>query len=329
MQQETSHAIRLAGFLREQVDGFAIDLDGRTISIQAENANRGWIGNLLREASHGIETERIIESQPPDLRDAATELIARLLEDHAIVRSEPDPPMSGLAAVLMLEGTIDRLCSTTLERNPFWNACIAAKNRGDVPDRVVIGMVIENWHFLHREAYFDAPVLGYVPNLAVRQSMNAFFSEEYGHDEILLRSLNAVGISRDEMYDSAPLPATMGLCNALAHWSHYDPMFFFLTMGVLEGQGLRSDSFLDACERMSWPHGFIAPLRAHSMLNIKGEHGNLTRKLFVQMPLLAASEVRRLRGKLSSFVEIYDAFYRQVFSHYSSTSRQLRRISNW
>ena len=137
-------------------------------------------------------------------------------------------------------------------------------------------MVIENWHFLFRESYFDAPVLSYVPNTAVGLLLNEFFSEEYGHDEILMKSLNAVGLTREDMRDAIPLSETMGLCNALAYWAHNDPLFFFATLGLLEGQGMKHDSFIEACERTELPDAFVGPLRTHANINIGAGHGNLT-----------------------------------------------------
>ena len=198
---------------------------------------------------------------------------------------------------------------------------------GDLPKRLAIGMVIENWHFLFRESYFDAPVLSYVPNTQVRLLLNQFFSEEYGHDEILLKSLNFVGISREDMADAIPLPETMGLCNALSYWAHNDPLFFFTTLGLLEGQGMKKDSFIEACERCDLPEGFVAPLRIHANINIDAAHGNLTRAIFKEIPCLDYETVSRLKRQIPLFVELYDNFYTGVFRYYTSDAPLLRRVS--
>jgi hypothetical protein len=189
-------------------------------------------------------------------------------------------------------------------------------------------MVIENWHFLFRESYFDAPVLSYVPNTAVRLLLNKFFQEENGHDEILMKALNFVGLSRADMSDAIPLPQTMGLCNALAYWAHNDPLFFFATLGLLEGQGMKQDSFIDACERAELPAPFIEPLRIHANINLGAGHGNLTRLIFQQIPLIDELTVNRLKAQIPLFVEIYDAFYAGVWRYYSSDEPLLRRVSS-
>jgi hypothetical protein len=157
--------------------------------------------------------------------------------------------------------------------------------------------------------------------------MNRFFGEEYGHDEILLKSLNAVGLSREDMRDAIPLPETMALCNALAYWAHNDPLFFFTTLGLLEGQGLKKDSFIEACERAGLANDFIEPLRIHSNINIGAGHGNLTREIFKNIPALDARTASRLRSQTRLFVELYDGFYAGIWRHYTSEAPLLRRVS--
>jgi hypothetical protein len=119
----------------------------------------------------------------------------------------------------------------------------------------------------------------------------------------------------------------MALCNALAHWAHTDPIFFFTTLGLLEGQGMKHDSFIEACERSGLAEDFIAPLRAHANINIKAAHGNLTRAIFQTIGVLDLSTVARLKRQAHLFVELYDDFYTGVWRHYSSDAPLLRRVS--
>jgi hypothetical protein len=239
------------------------------------------------------------------------------------------PPFrSGLEVFLELEDLIDAYCAETIFRNPFWETCAAARAPGDLPENLATGMVIENWHFLFRESYFDAPVLSYVANTQIRLLLNQFFSEEYGHDEILLRTLNFVGFSREDMLDAIPLPQTMALCNALAYWSHTDPLFFFATLGLLEGQGGKHDSFIKACDRCRFPAEFVAPLRAHANINLNAAHGSLSRSVFAHVAAIDAATEKRLKAQARLFVELYDAFYWAIFKYYTSGQPILRRVAH-
>ncbi|RQS03476.1 hypothetical protein DIE07_31725 [Burkholderia sp. Bp9002] len=274
------------------------------------------------------DLDEIARDEPDLPRALLDELVgsldeAGLIDDDAPVASRP-----GSEVILEIEDLVEQYCEQTLYRNPFWRACLDTQAPGDLPERLAIGMVIENWHFLFRESYFDAPVLSYVPSTPVRLTLNRFFSEEYGHDEILLRALNFAGLTRADMLDAIPLPETMGLCNALAYWSHSDPLFFFTTLGLLEGQGLQHDSFIQACERAQLPDGLVGPLKTHANINLNAAHGSLTRAIFQDIPVLDAATVARVKAQLRLFVELYDDFYTAVWRYYTSDAPLLRRVSD-
>ena len=307
--------------------GEAALLLGDRHTLVSREVPQAVLERTLRRMDGTTALDRIVADEPALPRAAADELIAALdglglLDDTALPAFR-----TGSDVILELEELVEARCETTIYRNPFWQTCLAAHAPGDLPQRLATGMVIENWHFLFRESYFDAPVLSYVPNTAVRLLLNEFFSEEYGHDEILLRSLQHVGLSYADMQDAIPLPETMALCNALAYWAHNDPLFFFATLGLLEGQGMKEDSFIEACTRVGMDDAFVGPLRTHANINIGAGHGNLTRLIFQQIPAIAASDVRRLKAQMPLFVDLYDAFYTGVWRHYTSDAPLLRRVS--
>ncbi|MFD0389865.1 iron-containing redox enzyme family protein [Tistrella bauzanensis] len=140
---------------------------------------------------------------------------------------------SGRAALLALEDRTNRLLFRTLYRNRFWRAMLDDPHA--VPERVFHGMAIENYHFLFRESWFDSPVLAWTGSTPARVAMNRFYAEETGHDELILKALVSVGIDREMLARTVPLPETMALANALSHWARTDPLLFFATLGVLEG----------------------------------------------------------------------------------------------
>jgi hypothetical protein len=261
--------------------------------------------------------------------EAEAEVIRALERNGLLFRHRPAEGRSGVDVLLEIEDLSNKLLYKTLYNNIFWKRCMEAEKPGDIPAMVVHGMVVENYHFLFRESYFDAPVLSYVPNTAVRLAMNEFFAEEYGHDELLLQGLNKIGVTREDLAHTVPLPETMALCNALAYWAHNDPLFFFTTLGILEGKDVRQDTFLDAAYRVGADAEFIKPVKAHSDINLKGEHGSLTRKIFWRIPVIDLETVRRLRAQTHLFIEMYDAFYTAIWDHYSAAPQLLRKIDQF
>jgi hypothetical protein len=296
-------------------------------SDREPDINRAILNTLSKlDGTNSIEDLARIETSLT--KNEICDLIDSLDQEGLVDDCAPINFKRGAEVILEIEDLIDEYASQTIYKNPFWEKCMNAQSIVDLPEKLVIGMIIENWHFLFRESYFDAPVLSYVPNTAVRLLLNQFFSEEYGHDDILLKALNYAGFSRQDMHEAIPLPETMGLCNSLAYWAHTDPLFFFATLGILEGQDKQYDSFIVACQRVGHSEGLVGPIMDHADINIRASHGSLTRAIFQQISVIHDDDISRLKRQIKLFIELYDRFYLGVFRYYTSDKPLLRKISN-
>lgn len=256
--------------------------------------------------------------------DKLIELVDSLSEFGLIFKNHQVDFVSGIECLLEIEDLQNKLLYETLYENIFWTKCQTPK---EVPFNVFIGLAIENYHFLYRESWFDAPVLSWQGSKKTRLLMNEFFCEEYGHDELILKSLNAVGITREEIFKTVPLSETLALCNVLAYWSANDPLFFYTTLGILEGKDIKLDSYINAMENNDIvPAEFIYYIKEHSMINLNAEHGNLGRELFKNIPVVSRADVNRLKAQTHLFIDIYNKFYLSVWQHYSSCEKILRLI---
>lgn len=306
---------------------------GKQLTIK-ENGSRFVVGDshadsreLLRplKLMNGQRTVNEISVAAKMDRRRVSALVRSL--DHVGLTTDDTSPNArpALEVLFELEDLANDWLYQSIYRNIFWKNLLADPAR--VPLNVLYGMAIENYHFLFRESYFDAPALNYPSSTKARVLMNEFYAEEYGHDELILKGLNAVDITREDLADTVPLPTTMGLCNSLAFWARYDPVFFFSTLGVLEGKDLQVDSYVTACERRGLSENFIKPIRSHAEINMNAEHGNLTRAMFAHLPALSASTVLRMKAQTRLFVRLYDGFYTGIWNFYATSKSLLRRVS--
>jgi hypothetical protein len=236
----------------------------------------------------------------------------------------PGGTVSGRALILDLEDQYNCLAEQSLQRNAFWRAMV--DDPQGTPEHVFHGLCIENYHLLVREPYFDAPALPFPGNAEVRRLLNEFYREEVGHDRLLLKSLEHIGLSEPRLRASVPLPATMGLCNALSYWSRHDPLFFLSTLGPLEGREVEIDSFVAAANTKGLPDGFVRPIAAHAGINKDCAHGALTRQIFSAIPAISFNDAARLKRLTVLFVQIYDRFYESIWTHYRSGAPLLREL---
>jgi hypothetical protein len=212
-----------------QGDEVVVDREGDEYVVSVESVDAAALGRLLNrmDGSNTLEELAADVGDPDVVRRAVTALDRHCLLDDA----EAPAARSGLDVLLELEDLANDLHEKVMYDNVYW--ANLRKPPQDMPLSVMHGFCIENYHFLFRESYFDSPVLSYQPSNRVRLILNEFYAEEYGHDEILLRALNTLGISRTDLADTMPLPQTMALCNSLSWWATSDPIFFFTTLGIL------------------------------------------------------------------------------------------------
>jgi hypothetical protein len=247
--------------------------------------------------------------------------------DSGVTFREPDRPMTGKALILEVEDLYNRLSSETLQRNPFWRALVDTPET--VPASVYHGFCIENYHLLYRESYFDSPALSFPTNEQVRTKFNRFYCDELGHDRLLLKSLESLGLTAEMLFRSVPLHGTMALCNTLSYWSRHDPIFFLTTLGPLEGREVEIDSYVTAARRKGLPKEFIDPIMAHANINKNDAHGLLTRDLFACIPVVSQGDATRILRQTPLFISIYDRFYSCIWNHYQHCDGLLRDVSQF
>ncbi|HKS13490.1 MAG TPA: iron-containing redox enzyme family protein [Pseudomonas sp.] len=254
------------------------------------------------------------------------DLLESLAESNLAYRvNSGERYMTGDEAILIIEDLQAELLYKMLYTNKFWHALQTPEH---VSANVYYGMAIENFNFLYRESWFDSPVLNYVASEKARLKMNEFYGEEYGHDELIFEALSTLGLTRQQIRASVPLPETLALCNALAYWAATDPLFFFTTMGILEGKDIEVDSYILAMQASGKiDKAFIDPILAHANINISAEHGVLTRELFAEIPVVTADQLRSMKSNTHVFVELYNNFHSAVWDFYSTTDTLLRPVN--
>lgn len=236
----------------------------------------------------------------------------------------PHEPLSGRSLILLVEDLSARLGARTLQVNRFWRAMV--EDPEGIPESAFHGMCIENYHLLFRESYFDSPVLSFAYSQRARELINAFYCEELGHDKLLLQALQSIGIDAEDLYRSVPLAGTMALCNALSYWARHDPLFFFTTLGPLEGRDVEIDSFVTAAKRRGLPAEFVDPIMAHANINKNSEHGLLTREIFEHLPAVSRRTAIHILRNTELFIRIYDRFYSDIWRFYVGGNASSRRV---
>ena len=221
---------------------------------------------------------------------------------------------SGLEFIINLEYKVSNWMKV-LNSNPFWIELM----EGTLDKNAIIGHTIENYLILEKEYDFDGPIMSFEQHPERREILHEFYREEHGHDELVLKSLTNIGISREDLDKSVPLVYTEGLCNLLNLWSNEDPLSFMASLYILEGVDWEPDTFIkEISTNYDLPKGFIAPQVNHADLNQGHGHGNLTRQLFNTFTLIEEEDQKRITSNLKLLVDTLDEFYKEIYKYYAN-----------
>lgn len=318
---------RLACKVNIYKEQIILSQDGRDFGFQINGKSGEKLHKLfsMMDGTRSMsELQQIFSPNNPEFINT----IVRNLDEHGLLDDVAQFQVhSSIDTLLRLEDLTNELLDKSVDENPFCKLIIKS-NTSDLSINVLYGFAIENYHFFSRKCYFDSPVLGFQSSTKVRQLMNELYCREYGQDSLLLEALNAIGISREELTETMPLPETMAMCNGLTYWANFEPLFFFSTLGMLAGQTLKNfESYLKACERVELDSSFIDPIRQLVNIKLKSEQENITRRIFQEILHIDKETRQRFMGQTYLLIEMYNNFHTAIWNHYSSTSNLLRRLS--
>jgi len=188
---------------------------------------------------------------------------------------------------------------------------------GELPREVVVGWAFESYHITLRAHDCIAPALiRSEPHL--RESVFNYFADEYRHDKLLLKSIEALGYSRADIKASVPLPYTSAIMNHLGKWAQSDQLSFFACLFVFEGSPVEGDEYIAGLKRYDLPDAFVAPQSVHNDINKDGDHGNVSRHFFKNIDCISTAAQRRVRENIRLLFELEHLHNQQVFSYYQN-----------
>ena len=309
---------RLACKVNIYQDRIIFSRDGREFGFYADLQSGQALQKLLlmMDGSRSIaELQQICApNNPQTINTIVRDLEKQRLLDDVV-------PLKGNSGTDTL-GEIEELSRELLDQSIAENL-ITTKT----PINILYGFAIEHYHLLSRKDYFQSPVLGFQASTKVRQLLDEFYSQAYGQDRLLMEALNAIGITSENIIETIPLPETMAMCNGLAFWANYDPLFFFITLGFLADNILKNfELYLVALHRLELNPDFIEPIEKLVNIKLKNKH-NISHCIFEEIPYIDRETRQRFRQQTYLFLEIYNNFYTAIVQHYSSCPDVLRRVS--
>lgn len=291
-----------------------IDLGGRMLSLDEESSER--VSRMLRFLD-GKRTLELVADACEWPLDETLEA-AQQLYLNAVVRSVGDALVPALTFAVHLDNYVK---------------CVQVRMASDVPSllaaleekpsrRLLVGALIENYHYVISAATHISPAISRAPNVNLQMMLSEYLSGEYWHGLWLRQGLVAAGVKEEDLERSDPLPGTLAIVNCMRWASSTDLLAYSacLAAGELEGgekSTARTKRYFDALLRMGLvTEPVIAPFRDHALEDCSGDHHSYASEAFAISPPLTRAQQDSIRRTVLSYQRSVGEQQRQILRFY-------------
>ncbi|MDD1791724.1 iron-containing redox enzyme family protein [Enterovibrio sp. ZSDZ42] len=282
--------------------------------------------NVLADLSEGVIAERELPAKYPALSSHIPDLIREL--DRLSLLTEavptlPDKVMSGMEFVKDLQRMVTALMNKK-GNSVLYDRMVSEQ----VTKQELVGYALEYFHIVRNAPMALGPALSKQCPNSTRRALMELFIDEHDHDKLLYSTAASIGITKNQLDATAPLPATFALYSTLETLARQHFLSFCSCLFLFEEPYPSFNSaFVDSCHRLGLPETFFEPIARHADINESGEHQNITEELLKPYTAISHHEQNVIKINIHALVETMYWQDRQISEYYSNAENTLRIFS--
>lgn len=253
------------------------------------------------------------------------EAILQSLEAAGVFR-DPYVPLSDIR-----EAEVRR---TLLSATRIWAEQMAETSiavdvlEGAVPRDVVVGWMLETYHYIRHFPEVISSAARVSTGL-LHDVLMAYASQERGHEEFVLRTLERMGMSRDAVMTSVPLVSTRLIVLLMQEMLSGAPASAFLLAAVIEAGELDDgviQQFMSAVpQRYGFPDDTFAPFFDHARLDEQLGHATLVERHPDLLSFSDEDQVHIVVNQLHDIKHAFDLQKLEIKDYYAHSGNYIPR----
>jgi hypothetical protein len=321
-QPKLAEGVRLAadrGKMQLEFADQRSDLDASIMSVDAViplDAHDGERLARIRELLDGHHTVEQIATRCDWNREECARYIQWLYE-RAIVSDAVARPAPALSFYRHIVAHGRRESLRLLGRSPLIDRLLG----GDVHKRLIVGYLVEEYHYVCSAASNISPVIAGTHDERLRMMFSDYLSGEYWHGALLKRGLLAAGIGEHDLRASDPLPGTLAVINLTRETARTDLLAYSACLSIAEGGDVKSTSAFTRLYDLVVESGVVSPdvltpSREHAELDGEGQHQDLGAEPFAEEILVAGSHQETIYRAVMATAWTQLEQHRQIAAYY-------------
>lgn len=201
---------------------------------------------------------------------------------------------------------------------------------GAASKRVFIGVFQETYHYVKAAPRHISVAIAHCKDDYWERLLTEYFNDECDHSELILRTLENLGVQRDRAVSAHPIIGTMSLINMLCEIGRSSTLAYLACTRLFEASREDANDAEEAWKEIAGKYGVeakaIEPFINHMMGDVISDHGSLLARALKNEKYIDAKEAHYAVNCLHDLKHSYDQFHDQVIQYYSDISNYVPRL---
>lgn len=202
--------------------------------------------------------------------------------------------------------------------------------KGEFRKEVFIGLLLETYHYVKSAPRHTSAALASCSDDKYRKILTEYFVEEYDHADLVLRSLEAVGIPREQTESAHPIIGTMSLINMMCEIGRQSSLAYLTCTSLFEARKEDYEPAKASFEGIARTYGFnpsvVAPILEHMHGDVLAGHTSLLEEALQDREYISPQEAHFIVNCLHDLKHSFDQFHDQIIEYYSDISNYIPRL---
>jgi len=199
---------------------------------------------------------------------------------------------------------------------------------GKVPREVVIGWLLETYHYIRAFPYAIAHAAKHATG-ELAQVLTEYATQEQGHEAFILQSLVSLGFKREEVVDSLPLVSTRLVDMLMRELFADAPAAALLVAAVVEAGDLDDSEANDFCAGVAthydFPEGALTPFKEHMLIDARLGHGKLHERHAELIHFRDENQIHNVVNRMHDIKHAFDLQSLEIAHYYSRVGNYVPR----
>lgn len=201
---------------------------------------------------------------------------------------------------------------------------------GTVGKRVFTGVFQETYHYVKAAPKHIAVAIAHCKNSYWEKLLTEYFIDESNHAELILKTLENLGVEPDRAQAAHPIIGTMSLVNMLCEIGRTSTLAYLASTRLFEATREDAVEAQKAWEEIAARYGVeakaIEPFLDHMRGDVISNHGSLFAQALQEENYIDAKEAHYAVNCLHDLKHSYDQFHDQIIQYYSDISNYVPRL---